>query len=96
MKKFAPLIAGILLISLSGCVSNSRESGKRTNILFGLVDYKSNYTNTGYIYDPADAGILSASTVVTKPTGSMTGYTETVNGKRLSILWGLGGVYKWE
>jgi hypothetical protein len=97
MKKFAPILAGIALVTLlSGCVSNSYESGKRTNILFGLVDYKSDYRNAGYVYDPADAGVHNNSVITNKPTGAMAGYNESVDGKKLSILWGLGGTYKWD
>ena len=97
MKKLAPLLAGIALISLmSGCVANSYESGKRTNILFGVVDYKNDYRNAGYIYDPADAAVHNNSVVTANPIGAVAGYNDSVSGKRLSILWGLGGVYKWE
>lgn len=97
MKKIAPLIAGIALLALtSGCVTNSRESGKRTNILFGLVDYKRDYQSAGYIYDPADAGLLGTSVVANNPVGSAAGYSENVYGKKLTILWGIGGVYNWQ
>ena len=97
MKKLAPLIAGLALIALtSGCVTNSRESGKRVNILFGVVDYKRDYQSAGYIYDPADAGLLGTSVVTNKPEGAVAGYSENVYGKKLSILWGIGGVYNWQ
>lgn len=97
MKKIAPLIAGLALITLtSGCVSNSYESGKRVNVLFGVVDYKNDYRNAGYVYDPVDAGVFNNSVVTTKPTSAALGYNDSVNGKKLSILWGLGGTYKWD
>ena len=97
MKKIAPLVLGLVLICLtSGCVTNSRESGKRTNILFGLVDYKRDYQRSGYIYDPTDAGVLDNAVVTANPSGLVGGYSEAVYGKKLTILWGLGGTYNWE
>ena len=97
MKKLAPLIVGLALVALTtGCVTNSREAGKRTNVLFGVVDYKRDYQRSGYIYDPADAGVLNNSVVTANPIGAAAGYNESVHGKKLSILWGLGGTYKWD
>jgi hypothetical protein len=96
MKKIAPFFACLALVSLSGCVTNSHESGKRTNILFGLVDYKNNYRSSGYVYDPVDAGVFNNSVISTKPTSSAYGYNQSVDGKQLSILWGLGGTYNWQ
>ena len=96
MKKTTPLIIALAMISLmSGCVSNSHESGQRVNILFGVVDYKSDYRHSAYVYDPADAGVLNNAVVTTRPTGAMAGYNSSVDGKKLTILWGLGGTYKW-
>ncbi len=99
MKKTAPLIVGIALIALtSGCVTNSRETGHRTAILDlsplspslgALVDYKRDYQSAGYIYDPADAGLLGTSVVTNKPEGAMAGYSENVYGSKLNVLFGL-------
>jgi hypothetical protein len=90
MKKIAPFLAVLCVVSLSGCISAQRESGKRTNILFGLVDYKNDYHASGYVYDSSSTIVgLNGAALLSSPSGAGIGHAENVEGKKLSILWGL-------
>jgi hypothetical protein len=97
LTKLLPAIILTIFVSLfnTGCKTYSNgavESGTRTNILYGLVDYQRDYSIDGdfegYLLEekPIEGDTYTALRGITSYSHDV---NHDLNGKKLSLLWGL-------
>ena len=97
ITKLLPAIILMIFVSVfnTGCKTYSNgavESGTRTNILYGLIDYQEDYRIDGdfesYLLEekPLESDTYTALRGITSYSHDLNYDT---NGKKLSLLWGL-------
>ena len=97
ISKLLPAIILTIFVSLynTGCKTYSNgavESGTRTNILFGLIDYQKDYSVDGdfesYLLEekPIESSTYTALRGITSHSKDR---NHDLDGTKLSLLWGL-------